>query len=147
MQFEFLGFFKFKRSKMATFSIPTTIFEFKLKTWTNQVTTHHYRPPAPVAVGTNPTGSNGVGTARSEQPVAVKSAGASMSAGEGGTDRALVHMSRWEREDWFQWWAALSLPLDHVTSAFSLPLDHQCSSSSLHQPTTSGPQPHQYQLH
>jgi hypothetical protein len=33
-----------------------TIFEFKRKTWTNQIAPHRYRPSAPVAIGTDRPG-------------------------------------------------------------------------------------------
>jgi hypothetical protein len=74
--------------KMTSFLIQTAIFEFKLKTWINQIAPHHYKPPVPLAIGTDPTGFNGGGIACPEWTVAIKTARRATSAravGRGGT--------------------------------------------------------------
>jgi hypothetical protein len=54
MQFDFFIFhFLAKTIKTASFLIQTVIFKFKLKTWTNLRTPHHYRPGAPTVISTD----------------------------------------------------------------------------------------------
>jgi hypothetical protein len=71
------------------------MFEIKLKMWINQIVPCRYRPPAPMAISTDPTGSNGDGIASPGRAVAVKAARASTSAAGGGTDRTLVGTGQW----------------------------------------------------
>jgi hypothetical protein len=52
--------------------------------------TPSYRPPALVAGGTNPTGSNRGGIARPRQPIALQATRASTSLSPGGTDTSFV---------------------------------------------------------
>jgi hypothetical protein len=67
------------------------MFEIKLKMWINQIVPCRYRPPAPMTISTDPTGSNGDSIARPGRAVAVK---ATWAAG-GGTDRTLVGTGQW----------------------------------------------------
>jgi hypothetical protein len=71
-----------------------TIFEFKLKMWTNWIVSHHNRPPAPmeggIAVGTYPTDSNTGDTTCAERPILVKADGATSLAGPAATDSVAV---------------------------------------------------------
>jgi hypothetical protein len=47
---------------MASFLIQIASFEFKQKTWINQMLPHRYEPPTPTAIGTDWAGPSAGGT-------------------------------------------------------------------------------------
>jgi hypothetical protein len=81
--------------KTTSFSIQTTIFEFKLKMWTNQRMPCCYRPDAPMAVSTNRHGSSAGGTDRPGQSVLLQATWAATSANPGDTDQGQSATDLW----------------------------------------------------
>jgi hypothetical protein len=93
MKFDFrgVGFFQSSNGKKwLVFLIQMTSFEFKLKMWTNQRTSHRYRPPTPAMVGTDRVVSNADSTNWPERSVPLHATWATSSPPLGGIDPSLV---------------------------------------------------------
>jgi hypothetical protein len=78
---------------MASFVIQIACFEFKLKLWTNQEATHHYRSSVPTAIGTNRAGTSAGDTDRPEQLVSLQTTWDASSPPSCSIDHASVGIS------------------------------------------------------